>query len=131
MVKTTFIIDDDEIYVYAIRRLISLRNFSENVFVFENGKLAIDYLTNTPPSEIAYPDVILLDVKMPIMDGWGFLEAFCELSLVKTHKLDVFMVSSSIDPRDLDKASSFPIIKKYLFKPINLSDLKSIFSENE
>ncbi len=131
MVKTTFIIDDDAIYVYAIKRLISLRNFSENVLVFNNGKEAIDYFTNTPVADILYPDVILLDVRMPLMDGWSFLDAYANLTFEGSSEVDIFMVSSSIDPRDLEKASGFPIIKKYLFKPINLEDLHLIFSKNE
>lgn len=130
MVKTTFIIDDDAIYVYAIKRLISIRNFSENVLVFKNGKEAIDYLTNTPITEILYPNTILLDVRMPMMDGWGFLEAYSQLNFKGMDSVDVFMVSSSIDPRDLDKAGGFSIIKKYLFKPINLEDLQVIFSQH-
>lgn len=128
MVKTTFIIDDDEIYVYAIKRLINIRNFSENIVSFKNGKLALDYFTNTLPEDMVLPDVILLDVRMPVMDGWAFLERFSQLDFEGKSKLEVYMVSSSIDPRDLDKASQFPLVKKYMFKPVNSEDLNLIFS---
>lgn len=130
MVNTTFIIDDDEIYVYAIKRLIKIRNLSERVVTFKNGKQAIDYFTDTPLTEILMPDVILLDVRMPVLDGWGFLEAFSELDFVGKNKVGVFMVSSSIDPRDIDKADQFPMVEKYLFKPIDSDDLSLIFTNN-
>ena len=129
MVITTFIIDDDETYVYALKRLISIRKLSEKVLSFKNGKTAIDYFVETPLEDIIMPDVILLDVKMPIMDGWDFLEAFAELDFVGKHKVDIYMVSSSIDPRDLEKASHIPLVKKYLFKPIDSDDVKLIFSK--
>ncbi|RKD13329.1 transcriptional regulator [Pelobium manganitolerans] len=129
MVKATFIIDDDEVYVYAIKRLINLKQLSEQVLVFKNGQLALDYLINTPADKVVLPDVILLDVRMPVLDGWGFLEAYAELNIPGKQKVDIYMVSSSIDPRDLEKAANIPIIKRYLFKPVNLEDLKNILEK--
>lgn len=128
MVKTTFIIDDDDIYVYAIKRLINIRKLSEQVFVFKNGKQAIDYFIETSLEEMIMPDIILLDIRMPVMGGWEFLERFSKLDFVGKHKVGVYVVSSSIDPRDLCKADEFPLVEKYLFKPINSEDLKFIFS---
>ncbi|HTN20526.1 MAG TPA: response regulator [Pelobium sp.] len=129
MVKTTFIIDDDETYIYALKRLISIKKLSESVLSFKNGKLAINYFIETPLENITMPDVILLDVRMPIMDGWGFLEAFSALDFIGKHKVEIYMVSSSIDPRDLEKASNIALVKKYLFKPIDFDDVKLIFSK--
>ena len=130
MVKTTFIIDDDDIYVYAIKRLINIKKLSENVVVFKNGKQAIDYFVETPLDDLLMPEVILLDVRMPVMDGWGFLEQFSKMDFSSKPKVTVYMVSSSIDPRDLKKADNFPLVEKYLFKPINSEDLKLIFSHS-
>ncbi|HEX7367763.1 MAG TPA: response regulator [Pelobium sp.] len=127
MVKTTFIIDDDEIYVYAIKRLIDIKKLSENIVTFKNGKQAIDYFTDTPADQLVIPDIILLDVRMPVMDGWGFLEAFSQLSLKQKADVVVYVVSSSIDPRDLEKAKKFSMVEEYLFKPINSEDLNLIF----
>jgi response regulator RpfG family c-di-GMP phosphodiesterase len=129
MVKTTFIIDDDETYIYALKRLISIKKLSESVLSFKNGKLAINYFIETPLENITMPDVILLDVRMPIMDGWGFLEAFSALDFIGKHKVEIYMVSSSIDPRDLEKSSNIALVKKYLFKPIDFDDVKLIFSK--
>lgn len=130
MVKTTFIIDDDEIYVYAITRLIDIKKLSEQVVVFKNGKQAIDYFTDNAIDDKVLPDVILLDVRMPIIDGWGFLEAFARFDFEGKDKVLIYMISSSIDTKDTDRAAKIPLVKQYLFKPVSLSDLIKIFSKN-
>ncbi len=127
-IETVYIIDDDEVYTYAIKRLISIQKLCENVVVFTNGKEAIDYFKNEELLNDLTSKIILLDVKMPIMDGWGFIEEFVKLNYTSKNNFDLFMISSSIDPKDTKRAESIALIKKYIFKPITFDELKFIFS---
>lgn len=127
-IETVYIIDDDEVYTYAIKRLISIQKLCENVVVFTNGKEAIDYFKNEELLNDLTSKIILLDVKMPIMDGWGFIEEFVKINYTSKNNFDLFMISSSIDPKDTKRAESIALIKKYIFKPITFDELKFIFS---
>lgn len=127
-VQRAFIIDDDEVYIYAIRRLIKIQNLCEELFVFTDGQQAVDYLLAHKNDGTPMPDLILIDVNMPVLDGWGFIEEFQKMDSNLTKNTKLFMVSSSIDPRDLKKAKEIPIIVKYIFKPITFDELKEVFS---
>ncbi len=127
-VQRAFIIDDDEVYIYAIKRLIKIQNLCDEVLVFTDGKQAVDYLEEHQNDGTQMPEVIMIDVNMPVLDGWGFIEAFQKMDLESTRNTKLFMISSSIDPRDVKKAKEIPLIIKYIFKPITFDELKEVFS---
>jgi CheY-like chemotaxis protein len=128
-VKKTCIIDDDDVYIYAIKRLMSLQRLCEDVLVFKNGKEAIDYFITNKDDVHTLPDIILIDVNMPVLDGWGFIDQYLANGFDKTKVADLYMISSSIDPRDVKKAEAIPVIKKYIFKPITLDELSAVFGK--
>jgi CheY-like chemotaxis protein len=76
MIMTTCIIDDDEVYVMGIKRMLAKTNLSDTILVFENGLKALNYISD---STNTMPDTILLDINMPVMDGWQFLEGFSKI----------------------------------------------------
>ncbi|MBC7653798.1 MAG: response regulator [Oligoflexus sp.] len=127
-VQRAFIIDDDEVYVYAIKRLIKIQNLCEEVLVFTDGQQAVDYLLENKDDVTPMPEVIIIDVNMPVLDGWGFINEFQKIDFNLTNNTKLFMVSSSIDPRDVKKAKEIPMIIKYIFKPITFEELKEVFS---
>ncbi|TDT39579.1 response regulator receiver domain-containing protein [Maribacter spongiicola] len=92
------IIDDDAITVFGLRKLISSSVEYNSIKSYANGKIAIDALTDFFNNGIQIPQIIFLDINMPIMDGWEFLEAFIELPIAE--KIRINIVTSSIDPRD-------------------------------
>ncbi|MBK0383310.1 response regulator [Pedobacter sp. SD-b] len=127
-VQIAFIIDDDEVYIYAIRRLIKIQNLCDEILVFTDGQQAVDYLSEHKDDISRLPDVIMIDVNMPILDGWGFIDEFQKMNITETKPMKLFMISSSIDSRDVKKAKEIAIIEKYIFKPITFEELKEVFS---
>lgn len=125
-----FVVDDDEVYVMGIKRLIKRANLTEEVLFFENGKLAIDVLEENKDNSDKLPNVILLDINMPVMDGWEFLESYKNIRPQIQKKIYIYMISSSINPRDIDRAKSFEDVTEYLEKPVTLEELMEMVASN-
>ena len=119
--KITYIVDDDKLTVKLMTLLITKNNFCEEINSFYNGQLALDYLITHAHETAKLPDVILLDLNMPILDGWQFLEVFSTIALVK--KIAVFILTSSIDPHDLEMAKKHALVKGYIVKPVTAHKL--------
>lgn len=126
--KNVCIIDDDNIYINLVSKIIELKKLSESVLVFNNGKEALDFFLQSLQKEENedVPQVIFLDLNMPVMDGWGFLDKFSKIKNQIRKKIDLYVVSSSIDSRDIERAKSIDIVSDYLTKPIKLHDFERI-----
>lgn len=122
--KSICIIDDDPIYLMLAKRLISLNQFSDLIFEYRDGNEAYLALKQMHDQGDQMPDMIFLDINMPIWDGWDFLDEIVKLELQDT--FDVYMVSSSTSLCDKEKAESYPLIKGFLTKPLEIEALKLI-----
>ncbi|TRO63279.1 response regulator [Christiangramia sabulilitoris] len=121
------IIDDDPIFVFGTKKIMKLANFCNSFMVFHNGEEAINNLRPIMESNNAsLPDVILLDLNMPIMDGWEFLEEFVKIPSQK--EVTIYIVTSSIDPQDIERAKYYDKVSSYLIKPISSEKLQQILS---
>ena len=129
-IEMACIIDDDTIYVNLVKRIIEARKLCKNLLIFENGKEALTYfeaiLSNMNVERI--PQIIFLDLNMPVMDGWEFLEKFISIKNKLSKVITLYVVSSSINPLDIEKAKNIAGVKDYLVKPVNIKELESIFS---
>ncbi|SDR73370.1 response regulator [Gramella sp. MAR_2010_147] len=124
------IIDDDPIFVFGTKKIMKLANFCDNFMVFHNGEDAIKHLEPIIKSnQPSLPDVILLDLNMPIMDGWQFLDEFTAIPCTK--EIIIYIVTSSIDPHDVAKASEYDKVSNYLIKPISSQKLQELLVEAE
>ena len=123
-IDITCIIDDDPIFVFGAKRIMQAADFSKSFIIFNNGKEAIDGLKHILTEGQKIPEVILLDINMPVMDGWQFLDEFSKIERAKD--VTIFIVSSSIDPSDLEKARSYNIVNDYVLKPISIEKVKTI-----
>lgn len=121
MSKVICIIDDDPIYQFLINKIIGNSNAGHDLMFFKNGKEAIDYFKLDLDNNL--PEIILLDLEMPVMDGWDFLK---EIGKLPTENTDIYIVSSSISDEDKDKAKGFPKIKGHFSKPINAIKIDEI-----
>lgn len=127
--KSIWIIDDDSIFKIIIQKLISKTDLFEHVKTFSNGEEASIALKKELELMVQLPDIILLDIEMPIMDGWGFMLEIDSLKpIIKEKNIKIFISSSSIASEDKIKVENDPDIKGYLTKPISLDDLLKIAS---
>ncbi|MBD0726581.1 response regulator [Flavobacterium sp. L1I52] len=129
--KLTYIIDDDQLSIRLMSMIITKNNFCEEITAFHNPQTALDELKKNTSDLSKLPDVILLDLNMPVLDGWQFLDELNQISFGK--KIVVFIVSSSIDPCDLEMTKKYPMVTNYIVKPINSEKLKkaTLLFENE
>lgn len=123
------IIDDDHIFIYGIKRLMIETNFCEEILVYYNGEDAIKEFKVHEEAGKHLPAIIFLDLNMPIMNGWDFLDAFCKTSASEKNNTVVYIISSSVDPRDLVRIKDYPIVKNYILKPVTAKDLTAIQKE--
>ncbi|MBU2997006.1 response regulator [Cellulophaga baltica] len=112
------IIDDDPIFVYGTKVILNYnRSFCSNIMVYENGEEALEDLVNELKNEEKLPEVIFLDLNMPIMDGWGFLDNFCKIPNIES-QTSIYILSSSINPDDINKSKNYSIVKDFIQKPL-------------
>jgi CheY-like chemotaxis protein len=104
--------------------LLSKNNFCEEIVSFHDAREALNHLAIHSHDFLFLPDVILLDLNMPTLDGWQFLEAFELLQIKK--KIAIFILSSSIDPADVELTKKYEFVKNYLMKPITTSKLEEV-----
>ena len=121
-----WIIDDDPMASFYIKRLAELGELANIITIYDKARGAIDYLLYHKDSVEQLPDVILLDIYMPEMDGWAFLEVFEETQDQLAKEIDIFIISSSDHLKDINKARSIPFVKAYLQKPVTLEVLKTL-----
>ncbi|WP_038262164.1 response regulator [Zhouia amylolytica] len=126
-INLTCIIDDDPVFVFGAKRIMEMAEFCNNFLVFQNGEEALTNLKPIVLSGESVPDVILLDLNMPIMDGWEFLDNFIKLEAKR--KILIYIVSSSIDPADIIKAKSYKGLNNFIVKPITREVLSEIMRD--
>lgn len=118
------IIDDDPIYVFTVRHLLKNIFFEGEVVVYKDGKEAFEGLKATEMRGEPLPELILLDLNMPVWDGWDFLKEFGKTEQAENVK--VCVVSSSDHPDDVGRAEQHPLVDDMYLKPLTAEILKKL-----
>jgi CheY-like chemotaxis protein len=129
------LIDDDIATNFINKKIIQKANIIEHIQVALNGREAIDYLCNQGKFEsienkYPQPQLILLDINMPVMDGWEFIETYRNLDIANKENIVIVMLSSSFNPADKAKAESIPEISAFRQKPMSKEALLEIIEIN-
>jgi CheY-like chemotaxis protein len=126
------LVDDDEINNFISIKLIRKALLSADITACLNGKFAIDQLVEMQRKGAdKLPDYILLDINMPIMNGWEFLEEYKRLNIDPLGKTRIFIISSSVFSNDINKAKSYPLVKSFISKPLSIDKIKEMFTVEE
>jgi len=123
------LIDDDEVFNYLNKKSVTKSEHSKDVEIFLSAANALEYLHELIKSKKEFPDIILLDISMPVMNGFDFLEAFEKLPAKFKTKTSIYMLSSSMNDEDVKSAGNFTSVIGYLCKPLNLKKVDEICNE--
>ncbi len=124
--ERVLLIDDNDIDNFINERMITTNMFSKTVIIKNSAEAALQFLKDNEANESAMPQLIFLDLNMPVMDGFGFLEEFEKLSERVRKNAKVIVLSSSISPEDINRASTNQYVVKYVNKPLNEKYLEAI-----
>lgn len=124
--NVVYIIDDDEIYQFTLKKTLEINKLTEKLLVFSDGEKGIDFIKANLENKEILPDIIFLDINMPVMGGFQFMEEYLKIKPRIDKKIIIYMISSSIDIADKNRANNIADISDFLIKPIKTNELKGL-----
>ncbi|HRI78090.1 MAG TPA: response regulator [Cyclobacteriaceae bacterium] len=127
--RSVMLIDDNEIDNLINQKMIEAASITEHIYVHTGAKSAIEFLKNMEKLDVAdkvLPDLIFLDIDMPLMDGFQFLDEFEKLTSFTKKKCQIIMLTSSINPQDFNRSKKYVNVKLYLNKPLTHDSIISL-----
>ncbi|MCU0446351.1 MAG: response regulator [Microscillaceae bacterium] len=119
-----WIIDDNEVDNLVHSRILKLTKPTAQITNFDGAKSALQTIAE---ASVRPPDIIFLDLNMPIIDGWEFLAGMQKLAEYLANLPKVYLLTSSLDPRDVKRAEEIPLINNFIVKPLTQDKLKQLF----
>ncbi len=130
MLDLILCVDDDPITLMLCKKVITKASFSDAIITAKNGEEALQYFNSIINKEgNKLPNLIFLDLNMPVMDGWEFLDNFSTNKYSEVNKTKIVVLSSTIDPEDLQKSKKYPMVIDFLSKPITTNMLSYLESK--
>ncbi len=124
------LIDDNDADNFFHERVIKKTGCASKVVTKESGEEALEYLKSMTDGKYPKPDLIFLDINMPRMNGWEFLEEYEKLELSQKASIVLIMLSTSLNPDDEKKAKDNPLINDFVNKPLIKDNLREIIEKN-
>ncbi|MRX48021.1 MULTISPECIES: response regulator [Pedobacter] len=121
------IIDDDEINNFIAAKLIDKIPPRARVSTCLNGQEGINYITSRLNNQKDLPDIIFLDINMPIMNGWEFLEEYAAVTHQISKKIVINMLSSSVYNDDISKSKTYPTVNRFISKPLTIEKIQDLY----
>jgi CheY-like chemotaxis protein len=121
------LVDDDLVSSFLIKEILIRFKVTEHTHTARNGQEALHFIKENFKTETACPDLVFLDINMPVMDGFEFLEEFQKLSKQQKETLKIIVLTSSANPADVTKAKQY-FIEGYITKPLTFEKLQNILS---
>ncbi len=130
-IRKLLLIDDDHINNIIFEKLSGFAGFAEEIVSFISAVDGLDYLKELQKNEEEPPNIIFLDIRMPIVNGWEFLERLSEFREAYFNNTSIYMLTSSSDQSDVNKAKNFAIVNDYLVKPMTIEALKKLQEKHQ
>ncbi|WP_194768655.1 response regulator [Tamlana sp. I1] len=128
-VRSTLLIDDDKFTSFYNEKIVKKHNKFGEIISVNSGKEALEYLELAIQGKALKPDVIFLDINMPAMNGWEFIEAYRKLDLEFTSSINIIMLTTSSNPKDKERSLALEEISNYINKPLSLPILDDIIKK--
>ncbi len=127
--KKVLVVDDSETDRYVANRILQRYQFAEEIILKESANKALEYLLSLESLPDQLPQFIFLDIRMPEMDGFGFLDEYAKLPESIKSNCVILMLSTSLDSADHQLAKSNPFVNRFLNKPLDKANLELLEQE--
>ena len=128
--KSILLIDDEDINLFILQNLLRLSGINADIVFFNTAMKGINYLQDLIDKGEKFPDLILLDIEMPVMNGWDFLDIYKQFDKTHIYDCKVIIFTTSIVEQDMVKAKSYEEVEDFVNKPMTIEMLKTIQQEH-